>query len=139
MAPLDPTVSTALTLIESSFPNNTREPNIDLLQTESYYLYDDTCCVHGLATMDCMRVDKTFIFALAISTDDQHIGYGSFMLRYVAEQHTCYKIYVQSDKAAVPFYQKIGFVTATDEKNAKYCKAMVIDRSKLLNLDVARP
>eukprot|EP01043_Picozoa_sp_COSAG02_P054141 COSAG02_NODE_6083_length_3814_cov_6.730283_1_plen_757_part_00 len=138
MAPLDPTVSTALTLIESSFPNNTREQNIDLLQTESYYLYKDTC-VHGLATMDCVRTDKTFIFALAISTDDQRIGYGSFMLRCVAEEHTCDKIYVQSDKAAVPFYEKIGFVPATDEKNAKCCKAMVIDRSKLLNLDVARP
>eukprot|EP01047_Picozoa_sp_COSAG01_P061298 COSAG01_NODE_7636_length_3119_cov_1.363907_1_plen_640_part_00 len=86
-----------------------------------------------------MRDDKTFIFALAISTDDQRIGYGSFMLHYVAQQHTCDKIYVQSDKTAVPFYQKIGFVPATDEKNAKYCKAMVIDRSTLLNLDVARP
>ena len=35
VAPLDPTVSTALALLESSFPNNTREQNIDLLQTES--------------------------------------------------------------------------------------------------------
>ena len=59
------TVSTALALLESSFPNNTREQNIDLLRSESYYLYDPDSSVHGLIAIDSMTNDKTVIFALA--------------------------------------------------------------------------
>ena len=61
---LDPTISTALALLEISFPNNTREQNIDLLQSESYYLYEAECSVHGLIAIDSMTNDKTVILCL---------------------------------------------------------------------------
>ena len=136
---LDPTISTALALLEISFPNNTREQNIDLLQSESYYLYESDGSVHGLITVDSMTNDKPVIFALAISADSQRKGFGSFMVRHLAAQLTCDKLYVQADNTAVPFYEKLGFDLATDEKSAEHCTAMVTDRSKLLSLDAVQP